>query len=271
MQYNIQKESFIKKNYIPILITLGFFFAISYIAFFHYEFVFNSDGLIYLRYGEQILSGDGENVLINNALMGGPVIYATVDKFVNDGFLTLKLFSVFGATGVVFISYFVIKNIFNKKIAILGQLLIVFSPALQARAVLATNELLALILIVSSFYFLTKNNLKKTDIIISAILIGFALDIRFQAVAIFVSVIIFLVIKKSNIRQKLIEIILFSVVIFLLMIPVFAYNYYVHDSFLDGWNTDFENALDASQSNVENFVQNNIDKMNMVIHNSPRL
>ena len=271
MQYNIQKESFIKKNYIPILITLGFFFAISYIAFFHYEFVFNSDGLIYLRYGEQILSGDGENVLINNALMGGPVIYATVDKFVNDGFLTLKLFSVFGATGVVFISYFVIKNIFNKKIAILGQLLIVFSPALQARAVLATNELLALILIVSSFYFLTKNNLKKTDIIISAILIGFALDIRFQAVAIFVSVIIFLVIKKSNIRQKLIEIILFSVVIFLLMIPVFAYNYYVHDSFLDGWNTDFENALDSSQSNVDNFAQNNINNSNNNILNSDKI
>jgi len=209
MQQNIQKENVIKKNYIPILITLGFFFVISYIAFFHYQFVFNSDGLIYLRYGEQILSGGGENVLINNALMGGPVVYATVDTFVNDGFLTLKLFSVFGATGFVFISYFVIRNIFNKKIAILGQLLIAFSPALQTRAVLATNELLALILIISSFYFLTKNNLKKTDLVIAAILIGFALDIRFQAIAIFVSVIIFLIIKKSSIRQKLIEIILF--------------------------------------------------------------
>ena len=113
MQYNIQKESFIKKNYIPILITLGFFFAISYIAFFHYEFIFNSDGLTYLRYGEEILSGNGENVQLANAPIGGPIVYATVDRFVNDSFLTLKLFSVFGATGLVFISYFVIKNIFN--------------------------------------------------------------------------------------------------------------------------------------------------------------
>ena len=271
MQYNIQKESFIKKNYIPILITLGFFFAISYIAFFHYEFVFNSDGLIYLRYGEQILSGDGENVLINNALMGGPVVYATVDKFVNDGFLTLKLFSVFGATGVVFISYFVIKNIFNKKIAILGQLLIVFSPALQTRAVLATNELLVLILIVSSFYFLTKNNLKKTDLIISAVLIGFALDIRFQAIAIFISVIIFLIIKKSSIRQKLIEIILFSMVVFLLILPLLAYNYYVHDSFLDGWNPNFQNALEGTQTDVDNFTQNNINNSNNNILNSDKI
>ena len=75
MQYNIQKESFIKKNYIPILITLGFFFAISYIAFFHYEFVFNSDGLIYLRYGEQILSGDGENVLIKKTVSSDPIFH----------------------------------------------------------------------------------------------------------------------------------------------------------------------------------------------------
>ena len=271
MQQNIQKENVIKKNYIPILITLGFFFVISYIAFFHYQFVFNSDGLIYLRYGEQILSGGGENVLINNALMGGPVVYATVDTFVNDGFLTLKLFSVFGATGFVFISYFVIRNIFNKKIAILGQLLIAFSPALQTRAVLATNELLALILIISSFYFLTKNNLKKTDLVIAAILIGFALDIRFQAIAIFVSVIIFLIIKKSSIRQKLIEIVLFSLVVFLAMSPVLVYNYYVHDSFLDGWNTDFEDALDSRQTNVDNFTQNNTNNSNNNILNSDKI
>ncbi len=271
MQYNIQKENFIKKNYIPILITLGFFFAISYITFFHYEFIFNSDGLIYLRYGEEILSGNGENVQLANAPIGGPIVYATVDRFVNDSFLTLKLFSVFGATGLVFISYFVIKNIFNKKIAILGQLLIVFSPALQTRAVLATNELLALILIVSSFYFLTKNNLKKTDLIISAILIGLAVDIRFQALAIFVSVIIFLIIKKSKFREKIIEIILFSLIVFLLILPILVYNHYTHDIFFDGWNTDFEDAIDHRQIDVDNFAQNNINNSNNNILNSDKI
>ena len=257
MQHNIEKENFIKKNSIPIVISLVFLIAISYISFFHYQFMFNSDGLSYLRFGEQIISGTGHNVQIINAPMGGPVIYATVNHFIQDGFLTLKLFSIICGTVIVFVSYFIIKNIFNRKIAILGQILIVFSPALQTRAVLATNELLALVLIISSFYFLTKNNLKKTDLIFSAILIGLALDIRFQAIAIFFSVIIFLLIKRSNLRKKSAEIILFSIVVFLLVAPVLVYNHYTHDSFFEGTNINFYNYLETNKSQTTESLNTN--------------
>ena len=140
MQYNIQKESFIKKNYIPILITLGFFFAISYIAFFHYEFIFNSDGLTYLRYGEEILSGNGENLQFVIGTIGGPILFASLEALFHDIFTVQKIVAVLCGTGIVFVSFFLVKQIFGTKVALLSQLFIAVNPRLNFFKYLSINS-----------------------------------------------------------------------------------------------------------------------------------
>ena len=175
----------------PATITLIFLVIISYISFVHYQYVFNPDGLFYLNTGKQILAGNGENVSVVNAPMGGPIIYALFDNLINEGFLTLKLFSIICGAGIIFISYFIIRNIFSFKIALLGQIFFAISPALQTRAVLATNELLALLLIFSGIYFLTREKIQRNNLIYAAILLGIAADVRYQAILVAIPFVIF--------------------------------------------------------------------------------
>ena len=45
----------------PLLITFCFLIIVSYVAFFHHNFwIIDSDGIVYLTAGEQILNGDGK-------------------------------------------------------------------------------------------------------------------------------------------------------------------------------------------------------------------
>ena len=77
---------------IPIIITLTFFVLALYIALANHNYwTFDIDGQYYLEMGKEILHGEGENVLIPNAGIGGPVLSALLDELVNDGFNLLKL------------------------------------------------------------------------------------------------------------------------------------------------------------------------------------
>ena len=120
----------IKSNKYPLLITLGFFLVMFYVAFFQHPYWFETDGIFYLNVGEEILRGNGKNVLILDASIGGPVIFAALNSILHDGFASEKIISVLSATGMVFFSYFIIRNIFNYKIALLGQLFFAFNPRL---------------------------------------------------------------------------------------------------------------------------------------------
>jgi hypothetical protein len=101
----------------PLLITFCFLIIVSYVAFFHHNFwLVDQDGIIYLTASEQILNGDGKNVLLLNAPIGGPVFYAGINSVFNDGFFTMKLVSVLSATGMVFLSYNIMSHDFFSKI-----------------------------------------------------------------------------------------------------------------------------------------------------------
>ena len=118
---SLQNAKLIKKissEKYPLLIALGFFLITSYIAFFHHNYwVIDQDGIFFLKVGEQILQGDWKNVLLTNIPVGGPIFFATLNLFFNDGFSLMKLISVLSGTGTVFVVYYITKNIFNSKIA----------------------------------------------------------------------------------------------------------------------------------------------------------
>src|SRR3989344_6659235 len=129
-------------------ITIGFFLITSYTAFFHHPYwtIFDQDGLIYLQLGRTIITGNGENAALFNAGPGGPIFFASLEKVFGDGFSVIKVVSILSGTGIVFFSFYVIRNIFNYKTAIVGQLFVAFNPWLGIFSTHAHNELVTVFL-----------------------------------------------------------------------------------------------------------------------------
>ena len=62
--------------------------------------------------GKQILGGEGDNVKIVNAPIGGPIIFAALDNFFHDPYITIKIISLLSGSGIVFLSFFYNKKYF---------------------------------------------------------------------------------------------------------------------------------------------------------------
>ena len=223
-----------KKNLLPILITIGFFLITLYVASFHHNYwILDHDGQIYLDVGKEILAGNGENVKLHNALVGGPVFYAFVDQFFNNGFAVMKSIAVLSATGSVFFSYDIIKNIFNQKIALIGQLFFAFNPILGFFSFQAENELLPIFFISISLYLVTKKELKLTDIILIGFFLGLATSIRLNALIVLFSTFVYSFFYFKKPRKIFYYIIILSLVFVITISPVIFYNYTTHESFFD--------------------------------------
>jgi len=52
------------ENKFPILITIGFFLTMFYVAFYHHPIWTEIDGIYYLNFGKAILDGNGKDVTI---------------------------------------------------------------------------------------------------------------------------------------------------------------------------------------------------------------
>ena len=218
----------------PLLITFCFLIIVSYVAFFHHNFwIVDQDGIIYLIAGEQILNGDGKNVFLLTAPVGGPVLYAGLNSVFNDGFFTMKLVSVLSSTGMVFLSYNIMRNVFDSKIALVGQLLFAFFPWVGLFAIQAENEMFPLFLVMFSLYFITKKHLGIYEIIIIGSLIGVAFMFRAQPIVVLFTAIIYLLIRNSNIRVNLYHVGLILAFFIILSSPVIIYNYTVHGNLID--------------------------------------
>ena len=159
-------------------------------------------------------------MVVPNASVGGPILYAYLTTIFGDAFLVIKSISILGCTGIVFLSYFITKNIFNSKIALTVQLFFVFTSQLGLLSILAFNEVLVLFLIFFSFYFITKKQLKITDIVIVGISLGLASSIRFQGFIVFVSFLIFFLIQNKKISLNLKHALILASVFLLVLSPV---------------------------------------------------
>ena len=79
---------------------------------------------------------------IFNGPIGWPILLAASNTLMDDPFVTAKLFSLAFSTGIVFISYFIIRNVFGQKIALLGQIIIAVNPLLHVEAIITHTEML---------------------------------------------------------------------------------------------------------------------------------
>ena len=253
-----------------ILVTVTFFLCASYVAIFHQPYFATDDGMFYLKIGEEILKGNYQNIKIPDAPPGGPIFYALVDQFINDGFVTLKSISIIGGTCIIFVSYFIIRNIFDYKIAIVSQLLIATNAKLFYLSFSALNEIIPLLLIFSSLYFITKQKLSLQNIIISALILGIASSFRYQALIVFIAIIIYLLIRNRKIRINLRQIIIFSIFFILALSPVLILNFTTHGNFMDSsanehvrWHWTFQTS--EWRQNAENIIVSGSDESVMFL------
>lgn len=233
---DVQRLEFAKRisvKKISIFITIAYFIIFSYIAFFHHPFWFEPEGVMYLNWGNDLVFGDASEVYIPDSPVGWPIIHSVLSDYFGDAFVIGKTVALLSATGIILTSFYVIRNLFGDKIALVGQLFFVVNPRLNVLSVEAMNELLPIFLIMISFYFITKKTWSSKDIIISGLLLGISATIRFQAIIVMIPVLLFLVIKKKpmmlNVKHGTIFLILFIVGIS----PLLLYNFVTFDNLLE--------------------------------------
>jgi len=257
----MQKNDFHKTKSLDkyaILISVVFFIIIAYATFFHHDYWTDGDYLIYSNLGENVLSGNGKNVKMLNAGLGGPVFYASINSLTGDAFLNAKLISLLAGTGIVLVSYFTIKNIFGAKIALLGQLFVVFTPRIGILSIQTLNEIIPIFLIFSSFFFITRKNINLKHLAVIGILLGIAFTFRYQSGLILIAFIVFLLIRNKKIKQNLLSASLLLIIFSIVISPMLLYNFQTHGTFIDS-NSSFEQMVKSkykpSSENIEKIKQ----------------
>ena len=230
---NLDLKNFFKTNKLPILVTVIFFLFTSYVSFFIDNPARGSDSMYYFFVGEQILFGDNENVRVPNAPIGGPVLFSSLNTVFHDPFLTIKIISLFSGTAIVFLSFFIIKNIFNFKIAFLTQLIIAVNPKLHLQTTFPFNEIFPVFLIFLSFYYITKTRILYNHLILAGILLGISFMIRYQTFPIVIGFLIYLLIRDKKIRKNLPLALLFVSSFLVGCSPLLIYNYNMFDNLID--------------------------------------
>ena len=215
-------------NKSPILISIVFFCIIFYISFFHNLDFTQPDGIFYYNAGKEILKGNPENVDLAGSSIAGPVLHAFLGNILGNGFTAGKIISLLGGTGIVFLSYYITKNLFDKKVALLTQLLFAVNAKIIFLSVMVLNETSPLLFIFISLYFATKKQKSIRDFLLIGLFLGISFSFRYQSGIVLLSFLIFLLIfeRKKILKFKQSFLTFFS---FLLTIsPVLVYNFITH-------------------------------------------
>ena len=257
-----------------ILITIGFFLVTTYVSFFHHDFwtIFDQDGLIYLSGGQQIIAGVGENVSFPNAGPAGPVLFALLESVLKDGLIATKIVSILSGTGIVFFSYMVFKNIFSSKIALVGQLFIAFNPWIGILSISSVNDLFPIFMSIFSLYFITKKDIKLTDIIFSGAILGIGFMFRAQPAIFLLAIITFLILLRKKPKFKISAVALLIVFFVLCCSPMLFYNYTVQENLIDS-NSNYYVAAHSKYYTQEwkDLLFDNMDKNSNAIFSNPDL
>ena len=261
----------LNSNKYPLVITLGFFLIFAYITFFHHNYWWSDvDGVFYLLKGEQILSGDGHNLRISQAPVGGPLLYTSLTSYFDDGFLIMKIIALLSCTGIVFVSFYIIRNIFNFKVALVGQLIVAFTPRLELNAILSMNEMLPIFLTFISLFLITKRHTNLQYLILISIVLGLAVMIRYQPVLVFLGILIFVLVRNKKIRINITHASIMISVFLIVISPLLIYNYSTYGSLIDSdpelyfyVNAEFETT--ESKEILENNLTEGITKNNIYL------
>ena len=226
-------KNFFETNKLPILVTVIFFLFTSYVSFFVDNPARGSDAMYYFFAGEQILFGDDENVRVPNAPIGGPVLFSSLNVVFHDPYITIKIISIISGTGIVFLAFFITKNIFNFKIAFLTQLIVAVNPKLHFQTAFPFNEIFPVFLVFLSFYYFTKTHILYNHLILAGILLGISFMFRYQTFPVIIGFLIYLLIRNKKFRKNLPLALLFVGAFLVGCSPLLIYNYTTFGNLID--------------------------------------
>lgn len=239
---------FLNEKNIPIIITIIFFFAMFYVAFFHHTIWYEQDGMWYMYQGKEFFDGNSHNSQLIGAPIGAPIIYTILEDYFGNPFEIQKSISLISGTLIVMISYFIVKNIFGPKIALVSQILIAINPKLQFLSISALNELMPIALIISSFYFLTKNELRNSHFVFIGILLGLSFMLRYQSIFIVLGILIFLLIRNKKISKNIIQAGILILIFIFVSSPMLIFNYTTYGELIENDTSFYFLALFQSQT-----------------------
>jgi 4-amino-4-deoxy-L-arabinose transferase-like glycosyltransferase len=245
---------------LSFIISAAFFFTIFYVSFFHHLYFTEPDGIFYYNAGGEILKGNIENIDLPGSSIAGPVLHAFLGNLLGDGFLAGKIISLLGGTGIVFLSYFITKNLFDHKVALLTQLFFAVNAKIIFLSVMVLNEIPPLFFIIISLYFATKKQKRIHDFILVGLFLGISFSFRYQSVIILFAFLIFLLIferkKILKLKQSLLTffsflfttspILIYNLIIFGKLFTGKS-NMYILDTFkfqTEQWHQKIENIVD---------------------------
>tara|TARA_B110000116_G_scaffold259289_1_gene261256 strand:- start:5027 stop:6808 length:1782 start_codon:yes stop_codon:yes gene_type:complete len=191
------------------------------------------DIFFYYNAGNEILHGDGSNVFIANAGIGWPVTLAFFTDYVGDVFTTAKSIALISSVLIIFITFFLLKNILGStSSALIGQAFLAINPFIQLDAIITNNELLPLLFIFLSAYILSKKDSTKKYVLIGLFL-GISFWFRYQSLLILFGIIIYFLLSNQIIRVTAKKTIITSLVFLLIISPMLLYNYSEQGVFID--------------------------------------
>ena len=223
---NFQNLRQAKRDFVTvasIAVVVIFFASTSYVTFIIDNPTRDREIVLYYQVGLQTLYGDRESVYLTSTPIGWSVLLASANNIINDVFITAKLFSVFFATAILVLSFFIIKNIFDRQLALLAQTIIAITPFFHVEAILTHHEMLPVFLICFSFYFITKRKLSNRDIILCGVFLGFASMLRYQAIFIAISCLPFFLIQYKRIHLS--KTVIFLIFFIIAFSPLLVYNF----------------------------------------------
>jgi len=249
---NFQNLKLVRKDFVnstSIIVVIIFFICTSYVTFIIDNPSLDHLIIDYYYAGQQTLYGDRESVYLASTPIGWSVLLASADSIVNDVFITAKLFSVVFATGILVLSFFIIRNVFDKKLALLVQAIIAVTPFFHVEAILTHSEMLPVFLIFLSFYFITKKKLSGRDLILCGVFLGLASMLRYQAILVAISCLPFFLIqyKKIHLSKTLLFLIFFIVA----FSPLLIYNFITFGTFIESDPSLYFTAFDQVTEDPE--------------------
>ena len=201
-----------------ILITVVFILSTTFVAVYYNPFLSSENTVFYYFPGTEILEGNGKNVVIPNSPFTTPVMFALTD----DPFIHMRIISILSSAGVVILSYMIIRQILDSRVAIITTMIVALYTGLQRHAYQIDPDIFPIFLLFVSFYFITKRKLDSRKIVIISIFVGLSFIMKYQAGIIAIGFLIFfLIYTKPRFKNAA----LFLIICFLTASPLLIYNY----------------------------------------------
>lgn len=176
--------------------------------------------------------------------------------FIKDNLAALtSLSALFGALSVL-VFYFLIKKIFNKKIAIYSAIILAVTPMFWVNSIVVMTDMVAFFFLILSTYFIFSfvKDGRARDLYIGSFIGGITLGVRLHYAFVLIPFLIFAFVRRKNIKRTLSAVGLFFVSILSWFIPLIltqGFDVFFKRSFsILAWTLKSENVLPLEGENT---------------------